>query len=62
MALQITEGKQVKLKSSQGKIVRILVKNLGDTVLICREDEYVAAQREGRDPITIAFPTADILH
>lgn len=47
--------------SSQGQIERIIVKDLGETVLICREDEYAAALKEGRDPITVGFPRSAIL-
>ena len=32
-----------------------------DVVVICAEEEYVAAQREQREPEGLGFPVADVL-
>ena len=41
-------------------VLRRVVADKGDIVVICAEDEYQQAQREGRDPSGIGFPRADI--
>jgi hypothetical protein len=39
-----------------GAIVeKVLVKDLGDVVLVTTEDEWVASQNEARAPISIGF-------
>lgn len=62
MSLQTVEGKKVTLRSSLGQIQRILVKDLGEIVLVCREEEYAQAVTEGREPVTIGFPRVDIVN
>jgi len=61
MAIEVAVGQLVTLRSSQGQIQRILVKDLGEMVLICRAEEYAAAKQEGREPITMAFPRQDLI-
>lgn len=57
----MTVGNTLTLSSSTGVIERVLVKDLGDVVLICRKEEYQRAALEHRDPVTMAFPRADII-
>jgi hypothetical protein len=61
MREQITEGKEVTLRSVHGEISRIAVKVLDDVVRVCRKDEYDLAKREGRAPVTVGFRISDIL-
>ena len=51
----------VTLKSSQGQIRRILVRDLGEIVLVCREEEYFNAKKERREPIVVGFRRDDII-
>jgi hypothetical protein len=62
MRQQIQAGQLVTLSSAQGTIERVAVAVLGDIVLVCRPEEYKAAQREGRKPISAGFRLADVLH
>ncbi len=59
--VQMIEGTKVTLSSSLGKIERVVVRDLGDVVCVCREDEYVQAQKEAREPVTVGFPKKDVL-
>jgi hypothetical protein len=56
----------------KGKVVRALlhggaeaprrvVADKGDIVVICSEEEYQRAQREGREPSGVGFPRADVV-
>lgn len=47
---------RVKLESARGVVERCLVKDAGDMILVCREDELTSAEKEGRNPIAVAFP------
>ncbi len=37
------------------QLVRRVIKVLEDVVIVCQDDEYLAAQREGRDPLGVGF-------
>jgi hypothetical protein len=50
----VKRGDLVRLRADGGEIVRRVVDVDADGVAICRDDEYEAAQREGRAP-TVAF-------
>lgn len=61
MSLQLTEGKPVTLQAISGAVERILVKDLGTVVLVCRQDEYAAARQEGREPVTVGVRREDVI-
>ena len=61
MDTQIQAGKQVRLRSAHGEIVRVAVRIVDDVVLICRPEEYRIAMREGREPATVGFKLGDVL-
>jgi hypothetical protein len=61
MGIQITEGKEVRLRSAHGTISRIAVKLVDDGVLICRREEFERAKEEERPPIVVRFRRYDIL-
>ena len=55
-------GSLVRLRAFGGEeIVRRVVTVEPDAVAICREDEYQAATREGRDPVAVRFKLADVI-
>jgi hypothetical protein len=43
------------------EIIRRVVGLEGDVVLVCREEEYIAAEREGREPVVVGFPATVIV-
>ncbi len=59
---QIVVGQDLTLNSSAGVIRRIAVQVIGNIVLISRREEYEMAKAEGREPISVGFPLADVLH
>jgi len=61
MDLQLAEGKPVTLKSISGVVERVLVKDLGTVVLVCRKEEYAAAQDAGREPVTVGVRREDVV-
>lgn len=61
MGENIQQGQSVTLLSAGGLIKRVVVDILDGIVLVCREEEFVAAARECRDPISIGFPFEDIV-
>ena len=44
-----------------GVIERIVVEDRGEVILVCRSQEFEAAQGEGREPISVGFKRSDIL-
>ena len=58
----MTVGSKVTLASSQGHIERIVVEDLGEIIRVCREEEFLQAKKEGREPVTVGFPKKDILN
>lgn len=57
----MTEGQAVTLKSSPSNVERIVVRDLGEVVLVCRHEEYKQAKDEGREPIAVGVRKPDIL-
>jgi len=56
------QGDLVRLRGYEGQeLVRRLVAVNGDILLICREEEYQAAQREERDPVCVGFRREDLI-
>ena len=56
------EGDLVRVRAYGGEqVMRRLVAVRGDILLICRDEEYEAAQREGRQPLCIGFHKEDII-
>jgi len=56
------EGDLVRVKAYGGQeLMRRLVEVRGDILLICRDEEYEAAQREGRQPVCVGFRKEDII-
>lgn len=55
------EVKKVYLNSSSGEIERVLVKEVGEILLVCRKEEWERAIRAGEEPITIGFKRADMI-
>ena len=50
-------GSWVRVHAYGGEIImRRVVEVDGDTIAICRDDEFQAAQREGREPVSVGFP------
>jgi hypothetical protein len=55
-------GAWVQVRAFGGEILaRRVVEVDGDTIAICRDEEYQTAQREGREPITVGFPRSAIV-
>lgn len=54
-------GQEVTLQSSQGPIRRIVVKDMGDVLLVCRREEYEHAKEQRRAPISIGFHRVALL-
>jgi len=54
-------GQVVRLSSAEGAIERVLVRDLGEVLLICRADEYESARIERREPVSIGFPKRDLI-
>ena len=56
------EGEMVRLRAYGGaEIVRKVIEIGTDHVVVCREEEYQRAEREGRDPIKVGFPLDTII-
>jgi len=56
------EGDLVRVRAYGGEqVMRRLVAVRGDILLICRDEEYEAAQREGRQPLCVGFHKEDII-
>lgn len=54
-------GQVVTLDARFGEIQRVIVEDLGQILLVCRKDEFQAAEKEGRIPIAIGFPKEAII-
>lgn len=51
------KGQIVRVMGYGGEeLVRRLVRETESTIIICTEQEYEAAQREGREPRAVGFP------
>lgn len=52
----------IKLRAFGGKhIVRRFVRRKNGSVLICSDEEYRLAIREGRQPLCVGFPLSEVL-
>jgi len=61
MELQTTGNMEVTVTTYGGKKVqRIAVGELNDVVLICKKEEFEAAIREKRMPVTVGFKKHDV--
>jgi hypothetical protein len=61
MKQQLIAGQQVTVNSFCGKIVRIVVQDLGDVVLVTKKETYESAKRAGNQPVSIGFRRSDVL-
>jgi hypothetical protein len=61
MDQKIEIGQSVTLLSAHGPINRVVVNVLDGIILVCKAEEFQAARREHRDPISIGFPIDDIV-
>jgi hypothetical protein len=59
--ITMKKGQVVVVKLYGGKTaLRRVVAVKRDVVVICAEEEYLAAEREGREPNGLGFPVADV--
>ena len=54
-------GEIVALNSATGPISRVVVRDLGSIVEVCREEEYEESERLMREPIRVGFKKRDII-
>lgn len=58
----MTKGQVVTVKLYGGDTAqRRVVAVKDEVVVICAEEEYVSAQREGREPSGLGFPRVDVI-
>ena len=58
----MTKGQVVTVRLyGGGTAERRVVSEKGRVVVICHEDEYLRAQREGREPSGAGFPREDVI-
>ena len=56
------KGQVVRVMGYGGKeLQRRLIRETESTVIICTEEEYEAALREGREPRGVGFPKASLV-
>jgi plastocyanin domain-containing protein len=61
METQPAAYKEVTVSIFGGKKVRrVLVKELDEVFLICKREEMIEAEREGRPPITVGIKKTDV--
>jgi hypothetical protein len=62
MAIHLNPGEEVAVSAFGGRTIqRVVVKDLGATVIVCDRAEYDAAQKDNREPQGIGFPKADVI-
>jgi hypothetical protein len=62
MAQQLVIGQEVTVNSFGGKkLTRIVVDVRGDTVLVCKPEEFRKASEEHRPPVSVGFQREDII-
>ena len=55
-------GDVVRLRAYGGQeIERRVVEATKDVIMVCREDEYQRARKQGRQPLSVGFRKADLL-
>lgn len=57
----MVEGSRVFLNSSCGEIERVLVKDMGEVLLVCREEEWRRANEAGDIPVSVGFKRVDLV-
>ncbi len=58
----MTKGQVVKvLLYGGGKAARRVISDRGSTIVICSEQEYQQAEKEGREPVGLGFPLEDVV-
>lgn len=59
--MELKPGDLVRVNAYGGKVhVRRVVETTKSVVFVCKEDEWLAAQKEGREPVCIGFPLWDV--
>lgn len=59
--MKLAVGMRVNVAEYGGKVLeRRVLEDNGERVVICPEDEYFAASREGRKPVGISFPKSAV--
>ena len=59
----MTEGEQVTLRAFRGQeIIRTVVRDLGEVIMICKPEEFAAANAEKREPVSVGFPKTAIIN
>ena len=58
---RIAKGSTVALDSAHGTVLREVVEDLGEVVVVTRAEEVAAAKRESRKPAAIGFKKTDVL-
>ena len=62
MDLQLQRGQKVTVNAYGGQTpVVVVVEDRGDTILICRPEEFTRAQAEKRAPTVIGFHKSDVV-
>ena len=61
MMTQLTAGQKVKVNSARGQIVRTVLADLGDIVVIGCDEDVEAVMTNGIGPFSIGFPRCDIV-
>jgi hypothetical protein len=51
----------VKLRSADGIIERVVARDLGEVLMVCRPEEYHRARAEAREPAMIGFRRSDLI-
>jgi len=55
------KGQQVEVKEYGGNmLIRRVIADLGQTIVVCTEGEFLAALREKRPPDGIGFPRSSV--
>lgn len=59
--MNYSTGQRIHLNSATGPISRIVVKDLGNVVLVTRQEEFERAQAAAEEPISVGFKKRDII-
>jgi hypothetical protein len=61
MMKELTQGQWVTVIAYGGEsLQRVVVNDLGRTVIVCTEQEFHSAQQENREPDGVGFPRKDV--
>lgn len=59
---QVPKGKKVTVLLYGGNVAeRRVVADKGNVVVVCSDEEYWRAEREGREPEGVGFPREDVV-